>query len=286
MKATYVSFPRAFRLLQERLGATSCEIAAWVFMGPGDGGIAAYTDAQELDDPPRFYFDYIAEPDYHRALACCWFKLDDLGRFAPVDRWIAGDELLARWADLGQIAESFIESKIRGSQLHDLHPIFGATRWTESGDYPSRQEALFTLAEVKAIEKEEGIQAANTPGTQQSEEDVSQVLEEATNPSERNKTTITSVIRNVVIDAFRVRPTDDGNRKFWDAKLSDPPRWLESARTSAGKPGVSALWDPLLVAHALLGEKHMTAKALDKVMRERFPPRFADWQNETEDVDR
>lgn len=106
------------------------------------------------------------------------------------------------------------------------------------------------------------------------------------NATQGNEPAVVSVTRGVVIDSFQVILGDAANMKFWDDKLSDPPEWLRGARTSTGKRGVSALWDPLLVAHALLGKKGMTPRALDKVMRERFSNHYDEWLAQTTDVDR
>jgi hypothetical protein len=54
----YIAYPKAMKTLTDRLGATPEELAAWIFMGPDTGGIVAYWNANELNPPPRFYFDY------------------------------------------------------------------------------------------------------------------------------------------------------------------------------------------------------------------------------------
>jgi len=84
-----------------------------------------------------------------------------------------------------------------------------------------------------------------------------------------------SVDRNRIIDGFPVCRNAVENREYWDDKLSRPPKWLVSARISVGKPGVSSRWDPAQVAHALVGKKAMTIRALDVAMKN-----FPDWENE------
>jgi len=54
----YVAYPKAMHQLAARLGATPEELAAWIWSGPKDGGIAAYMNANELDPPPRFFHAY------------------------------------------------------------------------------------------------------------------------------------------------------------------------------------------------------------------------------------
>ncbi len=92
-----------------------------------------------------------------------------------------------------------------------------------------------------------------------------------------------SISRKGVMRVFRVRPNELDNKRYWDDKLGRPPQWLSSARLSSGKRGVSALWDPLLVAHALLQKRAMTLKALDSAIHAHFPGSFEKWEEETGD---
>ena len=84
---------------------------------------------------------------------------------------------------------------------------------------------------------------------------------------------------------FPVKDDLQENERFWDDKLSTPPAWLESAREITGKRGMSSLWNPLQVAHSLLGGVHnrpfMTVRQLDAVMRRRFPELYEIWVEET-----
>ena len=90
--------------------------------------------------------------------------------------------------------------------------------------------------------------------------------------------------RSVIIGKFPVKNNPGENFKFWDGKLDRPPHWLKGARTFSGKAGVPSLWNPLLVAHALLGwkAKYIGFKALDKVMRDCFPAQYEQWKEKTE----
>lgn len=89
--------------------------------------------------------------------------------------------------------------------------------------------------------------------------------------------------RNEVMAAFTVKPNREENRKFWDDKLSRPPEWLKAARINPGKPGTSALWNPLLIAHSLLAAGHMTLSKLDDVMNKCFSKLVEIWNEETSD---
>ena len=158
-KTTYIAYPRAMDQLVQRLDATPEELAAWIWMGPKDGGIAAYLNANELDPPPRFF--YVAgsdSQDYIAPLMACWFKVDDIHRFEPADRYITGAALIERWSKRpGLQPAAFIRAKIAESRLSDLHPIYGGTKGTfsEHQDWPPLETGLFCLAYVKQIEVED-----------------------------------------------------------------------------------------------------------------------------------
>ena len=157
---SFIPYPKALKSLGDRLTATPEELAAWVFMGAKHGGLAAYTDANELAPPPRFYYDYgIGDNfDYLIPLMACWFGADDIASFQPTDRFITGKTLIERWKALPGIhAEAFIRAKIAESRLNDLHPICGGTQGTSPNDetLPPLESALFVLSEVEAIENED-----------------------------------------------------------------------------------------------------------------------------------
>jgi hypothetical protein len=155
----YIAYPKALRRLEERLNATPEELAAWVFMGPEQGGIAAYRNANELEPPPRFFFAYyLGAEDYLAPMMACWFLEQDIERFNPEDRYITGKALIERWGKQAGIkAEAFIQAKIEELRLIDLHPIYGGTRGTLSEDatLPPLGAGLFALAHVEAVEAED-----------------------------------------------------------------------------------------------------------------------------------
>lgn len=154
---SYLPYVKALRVLEERLGATAHELAGWIFMGPRHGGLAAYTHANELSPPPRFFFDPSMGENYLSPMAACWFTENDIESFEPVDRFVTGAELLTRWADLpGVDARGFIAAKIRESRLIDLHPTFGGTRAAEpDAPYPPLEDGLFVRAHVAMIEADD-----------------------------------------------------------------------------------------------------------------------------------
>ena len=178
----YLPFPLALKHLRERLGASPHEVSAWLFLsgrtrlrpegappqsgsaatgGPAPGELHAYLHANELDEPPRFSFDALSpdpasDPlDYLGPLEACWFRREDVDRFEPADRFITGNDLVARWSEVTDLAVgAFIRAKILESRLQDLHPITGGTRAALPSDtaLPPLESGLFALSEIEAIE--------------------------------------------------------------------------------------------------------------------------------------
>lgn len=181
--ASYIAYPKAMQQLVQRLGASPEELAAWIWIGPKDGGIAAYMNANELDPPPRFSYSYfVGTSDYIAPLMACWFKADDVEQFDPADRYIVGAALIERWnKQPGLHAEAFIQAKIAESRLLDIHPIYGGTRGTfseQSADWPGLDSGLFALAQVEAIEAEDFEAAIETDGLAKADEIAPSITQE------------------------------------------------------------------------------------------------------------
>lgn len=157
----YIAFPKALKILADRLGATPEELAVWIFMGPDTGGIAAYRNANELNPPPRFYFDCFMGEDYLSPLMACWFRQDDIDLFDPADRYITGAALIERWSTQpGLRPEALIRAKIAESRLLDIHPTFGGTRGThDDTSFPPLSAGLFALSHIEQVEAEDGLEA-------------------------------------------------------------------------------------------------------------------------------
>ena len=155
----YIAYPKAMHQLATRLGATSAELAAWIFFGPDAGGIAAYLNANELIPPPRFFYaPGSGNQDYIAPLMACWFREEDIAQFEPADRYITGAALIERWSKRpGLHAVAFIQAKIAESRLLDIHPIYGGTRGTfaEHADWPPLEDGLFPVAHIEQIEAED-----------------------------------------------------------------------------------------------------------------------------------
>ncbi len=162
--APYVAYPIALRRLRERHEATPEELAAWIYAGPEDGGLAAYLNANELDPPPRFRYrtgepqSLGADHDYMAPLMATWFREDELASFSPTERYITGQALIQRWAGVPGIqATAFVLAKIAESRLLDIHPVYGGTRGTfqDAEGFPPVELGLFRVSEVRSIEVED-----------------------------------------------------------------------------------------------------------------------------------
>ncbi len=154
----YIAYPKAMHRLAARLVATPEEVAAWVFWGPENSGLAAYVNANELDPPPRFHFGFGGDSDYVSSLMGSWFSEDEIALFEPAERYITGEALIQRWKDMPGIqAEAFILAKIRESRLQDIHPMFGGTRGTfqEHDDFPPLTSGLVMVSQVEQVEAED-----------------------------------------------------------------------------------------------------------------------------------
>lgn len=155
----YIAYPKAMRKLANRLEATPEELAAWIWMGPKINGLSAYLNANELDPPPRFFYDTLCENefDYISPLMACWFDAHDIANFKPVDRYITGTALIKRWEKLPHIQpKNFIQAKIEESRLYDHHPIYGGTQGSSPEDhFPPLESGLFQMSEIELIEKED-----------------------------------------------------------------------------------------------------------------------------------
>jgi hypothetical protein len=151
----YIHYLPALKILSDRFGATPGELAIWVMMGRDFGGLNAYANPNVyLPISPIHHQGYFV-PDYHELLAQCWFSLDEVNNFHPTERYITSKELIGRWSEHPNLhAVSFIRSKIKEGDLFDLHPNTGATKWSKRGLFTAEQWAMFSLDQVKHIERE------------------------------------------------------------------------------------------------------------------------------------
>lgn len=157
---SYLALPKALSQLQQRLESSVEEIAAWVFIGPDDGGIRAYTKVNNLQSLSRFWFEPEMDPDYVSLLFNCWFSEKEIAEFEPTERFISGMALVDRWAEpLGDKARAYILAKVATGVLMDLHPVKGATNATAADleDRPDVETGLFAMSEIEKVEQSEGL---------------------------------------------------------------------------------------------------------------------------------
>ncbi len=246
--ARYIAYPKAMTLLAERLGATQEELAAWVFLWPMDGGLAAYTNANELDPPPRFHFDYPMGEDYKSPLMACWFREDDIERFVPADRYITGKALIERWSKMPDMQpEAFIRAKIVESRLQDIHPTCGGTQGTfpQDASAPPLASGLFARSQVEKIEAEDFGK----------DDDVR---------SESTASPCKPVSAGQIRNSFAVEKDADANDRWWKKQMRDAKRnGLERCRVGEGKRGRGgSLWRPDLIAGWLVDRQTCGRKGL------------------------
>ena len=149
--AQYISYPKAMRLLDERLKATPEELALWVFWGPERGGIAAFIDDNESNPLLTFSFHAFMGYDYLSSLMATWFLEKDIVNFIPRDRYITGKKLLERWSKQPYITpRKFIITMIREEGLLGIHPIIGDIQEKEA--LAIIENGLFDCSHVNKIE--------------------------------------------------------------------------------------------------------------------------------------
>jgi len=234
-KPEYIAYPKAMKLLAERLDATPEELAAWLFSGPGPGlgGLTAYQNANELDPPPRFYYaNYDGNFDYLAPLMSCWFIAEEIANFQPTERYITGKALIERWSEQPSIQpKAYILAKIAESRLMDCHPIYGGTEATFSGmgSFPPLETGLFALSHIEEIE-------ASDFGNE-AEANVSINLKPSVSASE-------------IRWKFTVVKSEDANDQWWKKMMSNASdNGLKECRVGEGRKGYGgSLWRPDLIA--------------------------------------
>lgn len=233
----YIAYPKAMKLLAERLDATVEEIAAWLFLGPEFGGLAAYWNVIQFADPPMFSYAYytgIGNADYLSPLMDCWFIAEEIAKFEPTERYITGKALIDRWSQQPGIQpEAYILAKVRELRLEDCHPIYGGTEATfpNPGSFPPLETGLFALSQIKEIEM--------------SDFGIDEVEKHATT------TLRLSVSASEIRWKFTVINSEDANDEWWKKMMRNASdNGLKGCRIGVGKKGFSSgsLWRPDLIA--------------------------------------
>lgn len=162
----YMPYPKAMRMLRERLGATPAELAVWISLGDGSGcgGITAYLEVNLSANPPKLEFDYLSSHgfDYIGPLMGAWFHAEDVDNFAPRSRYIEYLRLVERWSEHSQLedVEAYIAAKVREARLDEFHPVAGRSELSWPDDefrHPSKETTLLDMADVEAVETADGL---------------------------------------------------------------------------------------------------------------------------------
>lgn len=248
----YITYPKAYQHLKENLGATREELAVWLFLDD----LNAYLNINELDPPPKFHYNFYQWTNYIAQLNYCWFIANEINNFQPVERYITGKTLIERWAKQPDIEPAlYICAKIRESRLQDIHPIWGLTRASETDDigFPPLEDGLFEMSKIKLIETEDfGWEIEQTK-------------------SEEKSKVFVGLTKQRIMNAFADVYWD---RDQWEKYLATSPKWLIQCRVAKGNKKVSAIWNPTLIALALL-DKKISLKRLDLVFMA-----LKDWKDE------
>lgn len=239
----YIAYPKAMKLLSERLDATPEELAAWLFFGPKLGGLTAYLNANELNPPPKFNYGYhtgSSTSDYIAPLMSCWFIADDIANFKPTERYITGKALIERWGEQPSIhPQVYILAKIRESRLIDCHPIYGGTEasFSDIGVLPPLETGLFALSQIEQIEAEDfsiATEPKNETASQRRERITARVREEKTKGT---RAFLQVIAKEEGLSTSRIKQIIKGDVPAKKGKLNNSP-WeglLASTRQTSSK---------------------------------------------------
>lgn len=163
----YIPYPKAFKVLNERLGITPGELAVWVYWGPEEdlGGIAAYHYRNRQKEPVRYPFSHLPENwstyPYLKRLMATWYLKNDVETFQPASRYVNWEQISDRWGVVESIdAAEYIQKCIHEDRLQPIHPVTGAvsSRDWYVPELPSVEDGYYDLAEIEQIEIEDGIE--------------------------------------------------------------------------------------------------------------------------------
>ena len=165
----FIEYREAIHLLGTRLRATTPEeLAVWVFLGPGWGGIDTYT--QESGQPEKLLFgSYEGQRDYLPTLRRCWFLRSDVEQFEPQERFITGATLIERWRQYDNDPEDLLRLEISRDRLVALHPTFGgyvlgSIRGNDNS--PPLSEYLIAMSGVDSVEAKLTVMVEIQTGTE------------------------------------------------------------------------------------------------------------------------
>jgi hypothetical protein len=163
----FLTFTQTQRILADRLGASTeeiaHEIAAWVWLR----NLGAYQNVQIAGDRDAFQFSdggrAAKDFDYLPKLQGCCFKKRDVEGFRPTERYLTGAALVGRWITYCD-GETGAKRKIRSccyqhQHLVDYFPGYGGTQASAREDdhdrWPPLEMALFSSKQIETIERAE-----------------------------------------------------------------------------------------------------------------------------------
>ena len=205
--------------------------------------------------------------------------------------YIVLDEIGGNYDDtLLLLIEAVMNGDLGAEIKHSIEPYSGtiaaAVEASETSLATADLAKWLGSLRTNDISRESKELAENAPSAKIEDETVAPDIDQKPSQSSQQDSEDQSnwINRNKVIQFFLVESDYDENFKFWDNKISRPPKWLIDARKFTGWRGVSSLWDPLLVAHCLLGHESMSLAQLDRVMQKSFPELEERWKEATIDV--
>ncbi len=168
-RVDWVPFPEAQRVLERRHQATREEIAIWVFLGAGAGGLDGHLDAPMYAGaatPPLCLFDELRdEAELLPHLMRAYFDRAALEAFVPGERYVtyqqAVEELLPFASDQAS-ACALLRARAVSGELDALHPMTVVTQHCHGHGadprYAPLEKGMFAKSAIEALI------ASNFPG--------------------------------------------------------------------------------------------------------------------------
>ena len=149
----------------------------------------------------------------------------------------------------------------------------------ESPEWPNRNEELAHYHSI--LPPSVSPQSAATPPNPDSKESVAGkgvANQTATMQVEKKRGAESYVTTKRIYECFPCPSTLDHNNWETGRYLADCPVWLQSARMSDGKPGVSALWDPAQFAVCMVRRKHIGKGQATAIIQREFFDWLPEWE--------
>ncbi len=145
----WLPFPEASRILERLHQATREEIAIWVFLGAGAGGLDGYLDAPMYGvdaTPPRCSFDDLRdESELLLHLMRSYFDRAALEAFLPGGRYVTHEQAVEKilpFANDEASVRALLLARAESGELDALHPITVVTQHCHGHGVDPRYEPL------------------------------------------------------------------------------------------------------------------------------------------------